>query len=547
MNGCLFSLDRGSGSQIVRMVLCLIALLFCTPGLRATTLEEIPVRHWVYPLIDHLQKRGHFGDLFFANRPYTRGEVAKYCIDLMKERDAGALDRFEVFWLERLEREFGREISRLSDPEAVDANAFIYRIELAGMPRVDLKEDDAELEPAYESIKFGGSVDPDLYLRAGVGASLQYREHIAVVPRFEVNSNPVNDPDYRLRNSEVRGRHLNIPHAYMSGRLGPVGIVFGRSNIVWGSGGPGSLTVSPVSPAFDLFKYNVEVRTFRASGFLAFLDKRPLEDSSINRYLYGHRIDWRATPWLQLGFSESALVTGVGRGIEFSYLNPLIPYQLLQKEEGEEQTDTDTYASVDGSIFLADRFFFTGELLIDDTFLFRMESNEDFPVQVAVDLGVEWTGDPMPSGTVVSASYTRIGSFVYLHRGTATDYSHYDAPIGHVIGPDSDRWEIGVSAQLYRNLGIGVDYRQRRRGENRLEPALSAEGHRDEPFPSGVVEKRKGVGMSLDWFATDDLRIQGDFVYTSVRNLNNEEGREDTIASLELSVGYQFDYGGSFE
>ena len=142
--------------------------------------------------------------------------------------------------------------------------------------------------------------------------------------------------------------------------------------------------------------------------------------------------------------------------------------------------------------------------------------------------------------------YTRIGSFVYLHRGAATYYSYYNAPIGHPLGPDSDMWKVGFSSQLGNDIGLEVNYLARRRGENRLEPAVSAEGHKGDPFPQGIVEKRRGVDISLDWYVADDLLLRGDFRHMKVSNLNNLAGEDDTISTLEISLTYRLDLRGHF-
>ncbi len=528
------------------MTILLIFFLLLPLTLHASTLVEIQIDHWVYPLIDNLQSRGHFGELYLANRPYTRAEVARYVLELAEKGENGELDRVEAMWVERIRREFEGDISHLAAGEGLEVNDFSYRVGAREEMRGDLKDDSKELEPSYESIKFGGAVDPDFSVVGEIGGSLQYKDRIVIVDRLQFNSDPINEPSFRIRGEGLRDRNFRFSQAYIAGEFGPVSLLFGRDNLIWGHGADRSLTISGISPPFDLLKYRIKIRTVQATGFLAFLDKSVGQDGLYNRFMYGHRMDWRASPWMQLGISEVAVVTGVGRGVEFRYLNPLIYWPKVQKEEGSEEVNTDVYSALNWSLFLPPGFFVYGELMVDDLFVPRSDSNGEFPHQVAFQQGVVWSHKSLPEGLDVEFEYTRIGSFTYLHRGEATYYGHYDAPIGSPLGPDTDRWRIGLSYLVRDGLEMKFDYRTRRRGENRLEPGISARGHRGEPFPTGIVEKRKSLGLGFQWFTRGNLVFSGDFSYTRVHNLNNQRGRSDSIPNLELSLSHYHSFDGSF-
>ncbi len=530
---------------VLSAFLFLIAPLARSGLLNASTLEELPLGHWAYPLIDQLQRRGHPGGLYFTDRPYTRGEVARYVMYLTEEEESGKLDPIEVGWLDRIREEFAGEITRLRKGPVRGGDDVCWHVRLRAKPRGDFREDKAELDPSYESIRFGGAVDPEAAAMGEAGGTLQYRDRFVIVDRFQADSDPVNEPSFPLRSRVDRAKYLRFPEAYLRGGVGPVSFLFGRSNLVWGGAPSDALTISGISPPFDLFEYKLDLSSFRASGFLAFLDRMAYDGDWIDRFLYGHRIDWRAKRWLQLGFSETAVVTGSGRGVDFAYLNPLITYQLIQHEEGSQQVDTDVYASIDWALYPLSGLFVRGGFLVDDVYLIQSETNRRFPNQVALDVGVDWSGYPLPAGSTFNVGYTRIGSFVYLHRGTATYYSHYDAPIGHPLGPDTDRWRFGLSFPATPGLDIGVEYLVRRRGENRLEPGVSAEGHRGDPFPLGVIERRRAVELRAGWFISSNIVLRGHFTYTRVSNLNNRPGDSDSIPELEMSLGYFMDLRGS--
>ncbi len=540
MGRSLWSLDgRKAGVPFIALLFC---LSFSSPRpAHAASQETIPVDHWLYTLIDNLQARGYFGDLFLATRPYTRGEVAEYALEVMEEDNLTAAEKI---WTERILGELDHEVQLMRDGQHSDEENFSWRIDLHGGTRGDIKEDNKELYPPYESVKFSGPADPDLVIWGESGGAIQYGERFIVVDRFQVDSDPVNNPSFRHRENRFRDRRYTFSQAYLAGKTGPASFEFGRDNVVWGHGSDRSLMISGISPPFDLLTYKVNVRTVRATGLFSFLDKTPGEDGTFSRFLYGHRIDWRALPWLQVGISETAVVTGIDRGIEFRYLNPLLFWPLVQREE-VGQVDTDAYSSIDWSVYMPPGIFFYGELVADDLYLDRMEGNDNYPNQLAFHGGIVWGHRPLPDGLSLKLEYTRIGSFVYLHRGEATYYSHYDAPIGNPLGPDTDQWRAGLSYPLLENAEVGVQYVARRRGENRLEPAISARGHRGDPFPTGVVEKRKGLDVSLEWLLSDSFLFRGHFAYARISNLNNQIGEEDSIPNLELSLVYFLEYKGT--
>jgi hypothetical protein len=541
----LMFLERGRINQN-HMTILLVFSLFFPLALQASTLEEIQIDHWVYPLIDNLQSRGHFGELYLANRPYTRAEVAGYVLELAEKAENGELDRVEVMWVDRIRREFAGGSSRLAAGEGLEVKDYSFRVGAREELRGDLKDDSKELEPSYESIKIGGAVDPDFSVIGEIGGSLQYKDRMVVVDRLQFNSDPINEPSFRIRSEGLRDRNFRFSQAYIAGEFGPVSLLFGRNNLIWGHGTDRSLTISGISPPFDLLKYRIKIRTVRATGFLAFLDKTVGQDGLYNRFMYGHRMDWRVSSWMQLGFSEVAVVTGVGKGVEFRYLNPLIYWPKVQKEEGSEEVNTDVYSAVNWSLFLPPGFFVYGEFMVDDLFVPRSDSNREFPHQVAFQQGVVLSHNPLPEGLDVEFEYTRIGSFTYLHRGEATYYSHYEAPIGSPLGPDTDSWRIGLSYRVREGIEMKIDYRARRRGENRLEPGVSARGHRGESFPTGIVERRKSLGLGFQWFARGNLVFSGDFSFNRVHNLNNQRGQSDSIPNLELSLSHFHFFGGSF-
>ena len=540
-------LGQGGNSHRFWVVITFLLVFHLPPScLFPTTLEELPIDHWAYNLIERLQERGHFGELLITDRPYTRLEVARYVIQLEEKGEWGELSRSERSWVNRLERELEAEIARLEGEDPRENRPFSWRIGLWGSPRADLKEDSKELEPPYESIRFGGDIDPDVAFQGEMGGALQYSDRFVLVDRLLGDTEPRNEPEFRIRREGLHYRNFRFPEAYFSGVFGPLSILFGRHNIVWGHGPENALTISGVSPPFDMIRYRLGVLSLQATGFLAMLDRTAGSDGLYSRYLYAHKLSWRAKPWLQVGVSETVLVTGVGRGIDFNYLNPLLFLASLQWEESATQVNTNNFSSVDWSLYLSPGIFLSGELLVDELLHVRTEQNQDFSRSVAFYQGLVWSHSPLPDGMSLELSYTRIGSFTYLHRGEATYYSHYDAPIGSPLGPDTDQWLAGVSYPIVNGFDLAVDYRHRRRGENRLEPAVSAEGHRGEPFPTGVVEKRSGPGVTWEWFPADFLRFRGEFVYTRVENLNNQDGVRESISNLELSLDYLFDIGGSF-
>ena len=97
-------------------ILVILSLLFCQPT-SSHPLETIPLDSWVYPVLEQLYTQKLFPKLHSSIKPYTRGEIAAYLMELEKlqQENRLTLTKSQTWLLDKLKDEFGYEISTLKE------------------------------------------------------------------------------------------------------------------------------------------------------------------------------------------------------------------------------------------------------------------------------------------------------------------------------------------------------------------------------------------------------------------------------------------------
>ncbi|GIX06115.1 MAG: hypothetical protein KatS3mg115_0518 [Candidatus Poribacteria bacterium] len=272
-----------------------------------------------------------------------------------------------------------------------------------------------------------------------------------------------------------------------------IGWKLGRFSVAWGPGWTGGLLLSDASPSLD--GVLVEVRLPRVRGQMLFsVLNRLWHDEGGRRYLArryfaAHRIDWQITPRLELGIMDSILYGGDLRGVEWEYLNPLLPFYAAQYNNS---TPTDPNFRDDNAAIGFDlRWAFRpgwavyGELFVDD---FRYSSKSNDPHALAWLIGFHHAG--WRERGEVRVEYVRVGRYVYTHLVPENQYSHYGMPLGHPLANDADRLLIVLAWWLDPSFRIEWGFHQTRKGESTLQDRFR--GEEDSDFLAGAAETRRG-------------------------------------------------------
>jgi hypothetical protein len=410
--------------------------------------ETLPTHHWAYLYIDELRLRGHFGDLFASNRPFTRGEVAKQLHRLKEhgeERPACAV------FLDRLYAEFGDEIRQLA---ANDGGASQIQIG-ATLAQDGVARRDEDLK-AYGIYRLEGGY---------------FTDHVAAVDVAKLDRYLREDPTYRGK--VWRGLTAYMEQAHLRVRFDDLQATFGRDFLRWGPGRPSALLLSDDHKPLDFFSFSYRLRWAKFTYFFSILDDYKLNAEEraetpwtrlVNRFLTAQRLDFNL--WggkLHIGLSEAILFADSERTFGLSYFNPLTNYFELVENEG----DGNIFANVDVRILPFRNVELYGELLIDDYQVDREAPGDLEPNEIGLILGAEVADIGGWTPTALGVEYVRITNRTYNTLAPWEKYMYRGKCMGYALGNDFDRWLGTMRHTFPSGFGAALKLGYLRKGELR--------------------------------------------------------------------------------
>lgn len=226
--------------------------------------------------------------------------------------------------------------------------------------------------------------------------------------------------------------------------------------------------------------------------------------SPVQRWFALTRITWNVTP--RLGISLNQMNVYSQRGVDFEYLNPLLPslYGGLDK------------ASTDNGFIGFDvvaRPFNGTELkysaLIDDAAGLGFKPIGNAWAKIALTTGVE---QRLPFDFRLGASYTRVDAYVYT-SGMPTDaWEIRNVPLGAQIGPNADEVAFRLTRWLPFRTRIMIGTRHIRKG---LDPLDSQGKVTIVGGDIGDAVDTKGpflAGSDLQTYRLDEIQFQSELI-----------------------------------
>jgi len=520
----------------INIILMLILILFYSQFSFASFNETLPSWHWAYEYIHDLQLQGRFDDLFMLNQPFTRGEVAEALLRFRNRMVSAEfnLSNSEIGRFKRLVREFAPEIKQIKG-DTVDLNFADFGI------RIETNMDYA----ADHEVKYRGIYRTKIDVPIG--------KHITVYNGINFDQYLVDDPDYVGK--KWRGVVGYTEQAYISGNFGPFKIKFGRDFLKLGAGENGDLLFSNVCRPLDQFIARARLGHFQYSFITSELDEMiltpELADSlggyRVSRYLTAHRLDAKFFKGrLQCAITEVILYGGVSRQMDWVYINPFIFYH------GEQLNKSglgNTFGTVDLLFYPIDRLEFYGSFLIDDVQIEKTGSGDLEPNEIGYIVGGHWGDGFQLNGLTVSTEYARVTNRTYKTPNFWETFMHRNIPLGHPLGNDFDLWEVDLSQWIGANFWIQAGYTFTRKGEGSLftpwdEPWMDytiEEGY-SEPFPTGVVEKRKQIGVEFKFYPSIHWGIQAEAHWQWRENADHIQGVKREENWWRIGVWFDGDF-----
>ena len=482
---------------------CLIAASHApAQGVSIHPLITVPPEHWCYRFLERFEAKGVLFGLGDGIKPLTTGQVTEAVWKVSAAVDSGlVLSSVEFAHLKLLRREFpqkgvasnpqrnGGPRSRMRRGESLA----VYRHERGSIEAGLLARSQSDVlggrgrgstERIYRNRLGGivrGHVDDILGFRlsfeqAREEGSRRYHQRDDVFePRLEVPQLKGNRVDY----------HEGTAYVAFGTRLFDVQI--GKDVASWGPAGVDNLGLTNNAPSFDMVRLSTRWGAFKVvsiAGFLRPCPDRPdsplcsgASDSSATyvvnnitrsldreKYLAAHRMEVALTPWIDLGFQE--LVVYGDRGPELSYLNPIMFYWAAQSYLGDKDNlmmglDLDIHPGRGVRLYFA--------YLADDLKKLRLFSN-DFANKFSFQSGLLWVDPFGLRDAELRAEYARIEPWIFTHKFPINTFRHFDAPLGHSLGPNSDRWSMRAARHFARDLTLQLEVSRTRHGDNEVLP-----------------------------------------------------------------------------
>ncbi len=360
------------------------------------------------------------------------------------------------------------------------------------------------------------------------GLSFSPSKNLFFFSNFVLDEKKAKDPNYTGK--KWRGFAGKVENSIAVFKLNNFRIMLGRFASFWGE--RNSLLLAP-STTMDGLEYNWKYGRLTFSYRLAQLDRtKVLHNSNLeneDRYFAGHRLDIDFSDNFRLGIFETVVFGGIGRNVEFYYLNPIMMYHSNQLNKNRNDN---TFLGFDFSYKPQAGIKFYGQLLIDDFQIDNEIQSDQEPNEIGYLAGAYFVD--VLDLVDIKAEYSRVNNWTFNQVLDRNRYLNDGNLIGGALGNDYDRYSLKVMRWFTKSFEGILLLSYHRQGEGRVtaewsEPWMDIDGDYQEPFPTGQVEKRFNVSVGVKGFIADHFYCD---VETGLEHISNFSHIEDENQSL---------------
>lgn len=442
----------------------------------ATATTMVPVDHWSYELLERLEAAGHVSATADGIKPVSRRHMNRL---LVEAGGAPGLTRIDRRRIDQLQRELS------AAPLQYHADQGEVLADLLARQQSDM-------------LSGRGRTSREFVYRNRLGAQLRgsFFGSVGFRVAFE-QTREQGSRTYSLR-EDVFERQLEAVQlkggladfhqgaAYVTFSLGSrIDVQVGKDHVSWGPAPDDNLGLSANAPAFEMIRLRTRLGMFElvslhgslqgcpdrpdaplcagsADGNASYIVNNMTRTLDRDRWIAAHRVEAALTPNLDVGFQE--VVIYGDRGPEPAYLNPFMFFWAAQSYLGDKDN---VMMAIDADWRVRPGLRLWVAYAIDDLKKLKIFS-DDFANKFSLQTGALWT-DPLGlQDTDVRARYVRIEPWIYTHKFPVNSFRHFDAPLGHSLGPNSDRWRLDVDHRWTPDLSTSVTFSRSRHGDNVL-------------------------------------------------------------------------------
>ena len=500
--------------KISLVLISLFLFPFSSPSFSETSVN-INLDSWIYPALERLVSAGLINSSLMNARPLTRMEGARLtgeAIASAREKEHGGKDGLNLYFLERLQKEFVDELSLIGEIDGIQVKTFIKPID-------EIKVKYNRLDGNYSIYNNNGILYGD-----GNNASLELSGSSKFFNTISFYYQPIFEFNENLGGGENTDFHLLKGYAKLN--LGNIEFEVGRDSLWWGPGYHGSLLMTNNAKPFDMvkisnprpilipwiFKY---LGPFRATWFITRLEKDRVVPEP---YLTGLRLDFKPIPVLEFGASRVIMMGG--EGSPDTNCDDILQIITGKNISGADEDTSNQIASLDFSLILP----FLRNVRIYGEWGGEDEAN-GFPSKEAYLAGI-YIPRILNSGNIdlrVEYANNHTTNVWYEHGTYGSGYTYEGLIIGHHMGSDSEDIFLRTSAWLNDKISVGIDFDIEKRGKS-------------DHYP----EEHYQLGVDFSYYISETIEIRGRYGFEKVRNYDFIEGVNKDYHFLGCELTMQF-------
>lgn len=272
---------------------------------------------------------------------------------------------------------------------------------------------------------------------------------------------------------------------YVQAQYKDLRLRFGRENISHGYSPIDNLVFSLKAAPADGLVIDFPYKWLRFTTTHAAVEGTnyaPIEGTNIaknepvlSKFIATHRVAIDPAPWISFAFSEMMIYSG--RGVDFSYLNPVAFLVSAGLGTTYRSNEDNSILGFDMAVRPFKNTMLYGALVADDINFSTLSDTTNLANdnKYAFQLGASYLVPDEILPLLATAEYVRITPFTFSHRRNQNSWTHYSQPLGYDMQPNSDRAALQLKYWISPRTSLKIDMDYTRHGENLLKPDGSIE------------------------------------------------------------------------
>lgn len=448
-------------------------------------IENITVRHPVYPFLKKMQVQGVLKNYDDVIVPFSREEVKSFLLHIDSSRnelsssDREFLDRMkEKLFLMNEDRVnlFDGFPAELKDNLIDDKEKHLYYYKDSVIffyvdPIVEYKFIYSDVIKSGASLlDYGGIIAGSyndwfgFYLEGTNGSVFGNRNTASLDKRVEQS--------FTFNNTKIN--FFDGTQGYLRIHKDIFTFQLGRERILWGRGYLNKMILSNNPPLFDFIKFDLAYKSLKYDFIHAWLIQPktstivdPLSGEIRNKpakYLAVSRLSF--TPNEKISFGVSQLIIYANRPFEAAYLNPFLFWESAQRSLNDLDN---SFLSFDSRYKLTNGLEINSAVLIDDIHFGKLFKNwATIHNRIAWQLGAMITSPISFDDLTLKFEYLQIRPYIFIHPGLGESltYTNNTYSLGFDLPPNSVRLSAELAYRLSGRMNVTLRYDHSIHGNN---------------------------------------------------------------------------------